>query len=115
MKVNQSTALFAQSTAIYYLSCIVWTFVFSIFYYFHMIKDPFFQYGLWLFSIISALFGSIYLIKKAEKKTLFFLLGFLTLLLIVSLTVSFSFTHLIFSISRFFFTTIISLFIFLRK
>lgn len=113
--MKQNTALFLKTLASYYLSCIVCTLILSLFCYFEVINSEIYMNTLYGASIIISVVACLYLVKKAEKKTLFYIIGLLLLILAISLITSFSLSNVLRSGIRMLISFLCSFVILIRK
>ncbi|NCC55141.1 MAG: hypothetical protein EOM11_06625 [Erysipelotrichia bacterium] len=113
--MKQNTMIFLSSLAIYALSCLVCTLIFSLFYYFKVMPLSVYTNTLYVLSLMIAILLCIQLIKRIEKKTLFYILAFLLILLLASCLASFSFLSILKASIRFFICFTISFIVFMKK
>lgn len=114
--MKQISQTYAKALAIYYLSVLVCSLLLCLFYYFNIVSSSIFMYSCIGLSSVFCLLSFLYLQKSIQKKTLLHLIGYLLILLVVSLcTMPFLHTSFWLSSIKSSCCFLIALFVFLRK
>ena len=82
--MKQQCIRYGKLIAIYLLTCLLCSLIFSVFYYFRIINSAIYTWGNFICSILISLLLTMYLIKTTEKKALLSVVIFLALLWLLS-------------------------------
>lgn len=87
--MKQISITYLKAFSFYYISCLVCSLLFSLFYYFEIINYEIFYYGNYSISVILLCLSSIYIIKRIEKKKLLYLCMFIAILFFFTIVYTF--------------------------
>lgn len=87
--MKQTYITFSKAFAFYFISCLVCSLIFALFYFFEIIQFEVFKYGSFSMSVLFCSIACFSIIKETEKKKLLHMCIFLVLLFVFTFIYTF--------------------------